>query len=152
MQFTKSNSLFRASMSALLMIVLKMLDNEKSGCLTTSRNGQKVGKYEYEICSLILTHDLNDITSKTITEWFHHWTTQQRKKFLRLSSKVTLGGINFLPEIILIDFYGKEVYKLEILYKIFISLTVWMIPYNFILQLNGQKPKFWGGPKLFVCI
>ena len=43
-------------------------------------------------------------------------------------AQITTVGINFLPEIILIDFYLEYVHKLECVNKIFISPTFWMTP------------------------
>jgi len=40
---------------------------------------------------------------------------------------VTLVGINFLPEIILIDFNWVQFHKLQCMNKMFISPCIWMI-------------------------
>jgi len=55
---------------------------------------------------------------------------------------ITLVSISFLPEIILIDFYWKWVYKFKCVNKIFISSSVWMIPVD--TSVEWPKTEIWG--------
>jgi hypothetical protein len=62
---------------------------------------------------------------------------------------LTEVGINFLPEIILIDFYWKWVYNLEGVNKIY------QPPFGLfqlITQLNDQNPNFGAGPNAFYVV
>jgi hypothetical protein len=55
---------------------------------------------------------------------------------------IMLVSINFLPEIILIDFYWKQVYKFKCVNKIFISSSVWMIPVY--TSVECPETEIWG--------
>jgi hypothetical protein len=58
-------------------------------------------------------------------------------------------GINFIPEIIFVDFYWNLVYKLECMNKMFISPSVWMMPVD--ISVIWSQTGIWGWTKGFLC-